>query len=67
MYEIYFIFREKMMRLEKENEILLRRLEADEDTPHTVIAQDDDGTTGILLAEKTLVINKTKDISVVVD
>lgn len=50
------VFREKMIRLEKENEILLRRLEADEDSPPTVIAaHDDDGTAGVQLAEKTLV------------
>ena len=45
------------MRLEKENQILLRRLDTDDDgTTPTFVAQEGDETAVLQLAEKSLVV-----------
>ena len=51
-----YVFREKMRRLEKENQILLSRLDTDDGTTPTFIAQEGDETAVLQLAEKSLVV-----------
>ena len=51
---IFTSLREKMTRLEKENEILRRRLATDEQPHPSVLPQEDDGTDHMIQADKSL-------------